>query len=126
MSGRPSRIGAGALAAALVVTATALAASPVKGGDYRGTFNGGQKELRVRVASSGRKATARLYCSKEHSGTLSLPIVHGAFKGSKTSGGTLLWSVKGRFTSRTTIKAGVHIKALCDGRSGKAKLTLVP
>jgi hypothetical protein len=126
VSGKAGRIGAAAIATALVVSATAVAATPVKGGSYRGKFNGGAKELRVRVASSGRRVTARLYCTNEHVGTLSLPVVHGAFKGSKSSGGTLLWSVKGRFSTRTTIDAGVHIKALCDGRSGKAHLTLVP
>jgi hypothetical protein len=124
MNSRMQRVLAGAAVALLAATPAAFAAAPTHGGLYVG--QGSTKKIALRVSSSGKHFKARLYCFRQNQGAISGTISHGKFSGHKSTGGTLLWSLKGGFTSKTAGKLTLHIGSLCDGHGGHLALALAP
>ncbi|HEY3186750.1 MAG TPA: hypothetical protein VGJ70_04720 [Solirubrobacteraceae bacterium] len=114
------------LIAAVVVLAAlpaaATAASPKKGGTYKGETSNGVK-LVLKVEPSGKTGKADLFCSRSHiSAIRSFPITGGRFRGIRKTGDVKIFSIKGRFTTQTTAKVTVSLKAACAG--GDHQLTL--
>jgi hypothetical protein len=124
MNTRTQRVAAGAALALLALTPSAFAAAPTHGGLYIG--QGSTKKIALRVSSSGKHYTARLYCFRQSQGTISGAITRGTFSGHKSTGGTLLWSIRGSFSSKDAGKVTLHIGSLCDGHGGHLGLALAP
>jgi hypothetical protein len=116
-----------ALALSLLVSA-AVAAVPTKNGQYSGTLQGGEKELRIHVSPDGTTATGFVYCSGQKSGTFPrFPIVKGAFKVTDKVGGTPVATATGTVISATQLKARLNLSpdsAICDGKGGTIYLKL--
>jgi hypothetical protein len=120
-----------ALAALVAATFPALlsAAAPTKGGTYTGELaeTAGRLEKRIvlKVSSSGATGRARLACGDTRIGLSSkFSIEKGKFTAKKSVGSTLVWRLKGKFTSKQKAKAKLYLPAVCDGRGGKLTLSL--
>lgn len=124
MRPRVLKVASGTALAVFAVTSLALAAAPTHGALYIG--EGSAKKVALRVSSSGKGYVARLYCDRHGVGRIRGTIKHGAFSGHQSTGGTLLWSIKGSFSSRDSGKLTLHVGALCDGRGGHLALTRTP
>ena len=125
----PSAVTAFALVAVtLTVAATANAASPTANGQYSGTIQSGEKELRLHVSADGKTATGFVYCSLSKAGTFPrFPIVAGAFKVTDKVGGTAVATATGTVLSATRIKVRLNLSpdsAICDGHGGTVFLKL--
>jgi hypothetical protein len=113
--------------AALLVTAVALAAAPVKNGLYIGklTGRGLEKRVELHVAKSGKTATAGLYCANTLAGKLKpFPITKGRFNATKRVGSVLVFRLKGHFVTKATVAVGLLPRAVCDGVGGSFTLKL--
>jgi hypothetical protein len=124
MNTRIPRVALAVVVALVVLASSAFAAAPTHGGLYIG--QGSTKKIALRVSSSGKHYTARLYCYRQSQGTISGAITHGKFSGHKSTGGTLLWSIRGSFSSKDAGKVTLHVGSLCDGHGGHLGLTLAP
>jgi hypothetical protein len=120
----------GTLIASLAVTATvAEAAQPAKGGAYVGklseTAARSEKRVVLKVASSGKTGRVRLSCSSTRAGLSGkFDISGGKFTAKKMVGSTLVWRLKGKFSSRSKARATLYAPAVCDGKGGKVTLKL--
>jgi len=112
----------------LAVTAAALAANPKRGGFYTGTKAGTvSKKLTLKVSQDRKRAVANLYCADQHTGKIkNVEISKGSFSGKQKVGSTLVWSVKGSFSSASKASAKVNLNSVCDGVGFKVTLTLAP
>jgi hypothetical protein len=112
------------IALVLALAAVALAVNPKKGATYSGSKTGAvEHKISLKVASNGKSAIVNLYCSGHHVSVMkNVVIAKGKFAGRKTLGSTLVWKIKGSFTSSTTAKATATLSSICDG--GRAILTL--
>ncbi len=112
------------VAALLATYATAaLAANPTKGATYVADSPGGatrgEMKISMRVASSGKSATVKVYC-----GSATVPqnaprfaITGGRFRVVKKSGPSLiLWTLSGHFVSSTKATATLNMVRTCDGK----------
>ncbi len=120
-----------ALVTVLALPAAALAASPTRGGRYDGVTSGTAqvtKRLVVKVAPNGATATAQLYCGtgRGPTGVPRFKITHGRFTAARHQGTILIFSLKGRFTTRTSATVLLHSGVFCDGKSATIKVKLVP
>jgi hypothetical protein len=120
-----------ALAALLAGAFPALliAASPKKGGTYAGelseTAGRISKRVVLKVSSTGATGRARLQCADTRIGLSSkFTISKGKFTAKKAIGSSLVWRLKGKFTSKETAKAKLYLPAVCDGKGGKITLEL--
>jgi hypothetical protein len=113
-------------ASVLSGAAVALAASPKKGGVYDGIKPGlVKKEIVLRVSKDGKSAFASLRCADTLSSTISNVSIHkGSFSGTKRTGSLVIWTLSGRFTSKTQATAHAFLHAVCDGGSVNLTLTL--
>ena len=120
---------------ALVVTAflatTAVAALPTKGAVYEGTLYASgvpalTKQVRVKVAASGKSARVTWSCGVGRApSSLQFPIkADGTFKAYSNTGSLTVWSFIGRFVSKQKARAVLHLNATCDGRGGTLNLAL--
>ncbi len=109
-------------------TAVALAASPRKGGVYQGTQAGVvSKQLVLRVSKNGKSAFVSLRCAGTLASTMSnVAIRKGKFHGTKKTGSLVIWTLNGRFTSKTAATAHAFLHAVCDGGNVNLTLALVP
>ncbi len=116
-----------AVAMAMSLPASALAAHPTKGGRYTGDLaETGQrlaKHVVVKVANSGKTASVKLNCADTPAGSIKDFDIDsdGSFKATK---GNHAWSFKGQFTSKSEINAKLSLKAVCDGKGGRLTLEL--
>ena len=115
-------------AMALSGAAIALAASPKKGGVYIGTKSAlVKKQIVLRVSKDGKSAFASLRCADTLASTMSNITIHkGRFSGTRSTGSLVIWTLTGRFTSKTTATASAFLHAVCDGGTVRLTLTLVP
>jgi hypothetical protein len=120
-----------ALVASLSVAAVALAASPTKGGKYVGTRDGGttsiSKTISLKVAPNGKSASAVLYCGSGRApgGAPRFAISKkGYFRAVRKTGTITLWTLKGRFVSKTQAVTTLHAVTTCDGKGGTITLDL--
>ena len=120
------RIALCTIALALLLAGIALAANPTKGGTYTGTKAGViEKKLSLKVAKNGKTAIANLYCAGKHVSVMKgVVIAKGKFTGRKTLGSSLIWKLKGSFSSSTAAKATATLSAICDGGRAILNLTL--
>jgi hypothetical protein len=122
---RRMRLTLATLALLLAVTGAglALAATPKKGGLYSGQKDlGTTKKVVVRVSKSGKNVLARLYCDKRGVGALKAAVKGGRFSARRETSGTLLWAIKGHFTSKKSLRVKLTVLALCDGTGGSLTL----
>lgn len=117
-----------ALVVSLVMGSVALAASPQKGATYVGTRGGGTtsvvKKVSLKVAASGKSATALLYCGvgRQPSGAPRFAIAKGHFRAVRKTGSVTLWTLTGHFVSKTQAEATLNVVTTCDGKGGKITL----
>jgi hypothetical protein len=131
-----ARAGISAIGALVVV----LAAAPVvpastprhtsfraKDGNYKGTLSVGiKKVVYFTVSQHGTKGVARLVCDGQPYGRVSMPITGRTFTGKhQLSPGVQVWTLSGRFSSKTTATAHLSGNTVCDGKSGNVKLALI-
>lgn len=127
---------AAALAVALAVTASALAAQPKKGGRYdgylyKGTTTGSQKHLRIIVAPTGKTGLLLWWCGTTENISARKQArfrvnPDGTFKaGDPLNNPTYtVWSASGRFVSASQARVQLRIPSWCDGKGGLATLAL--
>jgi hypothetical protein len=125
---RRLRLVAGACAAALVLAASALGASPMKGREYTGLIHSSPFAMRVLVSvnATGTKLRFTYWCGTGRAPTLAfgIPIdATGHFKHTKATGSQWVWKMAGRFTSPTTAFVSLNSIA-CGGSKGRTSLTL--
>jgi len=115
---------------ALLAT-TAFAALPTKGAVYEGTLYASgtpalTKQVRVKVAASGKSARVTWSCGVGRGqSTLQFPIkADGTFKAYSNTGSLTVWSFIGRFVSKQRARAVLHLNATCDGKGGTLNLAL--
>jgi hypothetical protein len=115
-------------AAGLTVAGAALAAAPTRGGTYIGTNSTFvQKQLVLRVSKNGRTAYASLRCAGTLASTMSnVAIRNGSFHATKRTGSVVIWTLNGRFLSKTTATASAFLHAVCDGGNVHWTLKLLP
>jgi hypothetical protein len=108
--------------------ATAEAANPVKGATYVGSRGGGTssliKKVSLKVTADGTSATALLYCgtARQPSGAPRFKIANGRFRAVRKTGSITLWTLSGRFVSRTKAVATLNVVTTCDGKGGSISL----
>jgi hypothetical protein len=124
-------VGLVALAAAVVVAGSALAAAPKKGGVYEGTLHASgtvalNKKVRLVVAKTGLSARVLWWCGEGRPpSTVSVKIAKdGSFAGTSNVGTLTVWLIKGRFTTPGKARAALQLKAICDGKGGTVNLAL--
>lgn len=116
------------LVASFVLGSAAFAASPQTGATYVGTRGGGTssliKKVSLKVAASGTTATALLYCgtSRQPSSAPKFTITKGRFSAVRKTGAITLWTLRGRFVSKTTAVATLNVVSTCDGKGGDITL----
>jgi hypothetical protein len=105
------------------------ASSPQKGATYVGTRGGGTtsliKKVSLKVAPSGKSATALLYCGtgRQPSGAPRFAIANGRFRAVRKTGSITLWTLTGHFVSKTKAVAKLNVVTTCDGKGGDITLT---
>ena len=82
----------------------------------------------IKVAPSGAAATAQLYCGtgRGPTGVPKFVIAKGRFTVARRQGTILIFSLKGRFTTRTKATVVLHSGVFCDGKSTMITAELVP
>lgn len=128
---RSALVGVAAVVLATVLASTALAALPTKGAVYKGTLYASgvpalTKQVRVKVAASGKSARVTWSCGVGRAqSTLQFPIKpDGTFKAYSNTGSLTVWSFVGRFVSKQKARAVLHLNATCDGKGGTLNLAL--
>lgn len=126
-----SLLGVTAVVLAGIMASTALAATPAKSGVYKGTLHASAiaaltKEVRIKVAASGKSARVTWWCGTSRApSTLQFPIkADGTFRAYSNTGSLTVWSFIGRFVSKQRARAVLHLNATCDGKGGTLNLTL--
>jgi hypothetical protein len=119
--------------AVLVLPATALAATPTKGGVYQGALyetstTAIKKKVRLVVTKAGTSARVIWWCGEGRApSTLRVQIAtDGTFKGTSNVGTLTVWAVKGKFVSANKARMALQLKAVCDGKGGTVSLELQP
>jgi hypothetical protein len=108
----------------VALPSAALAANPTRHATYKGQ-DSKEVELVLKTSSNGKRGRADLYCSKAHVSRIrSFAIRHGRFYGVRKTGSVKIFSIKGHFTSRTTARVTVSLKAACAGGDHHLTLTL--
>ena len=127
----PVRFGITVVVLIVVLTSTALAAAPTKGGTYEGTLHASgvaalTKQVRIKVAATGKSARVTWTCGVGRSpSSLQFPIkADGSFKAYSNNGSLTVWSFVGRFVTKQRARAALGLKATCDGKGGTVNLTL--
>ncbi len=107
------------------------AAVPKGGGVYRGTLHASaiaavSKEIRITVLPTRTKARVMFFCgSGRPSNVITVAVGPGGrFRGNSNTGSITVWSIVGRFTTRTTAVVVLHLQSTCDGKGGRAVLKL--
>jgi hypothetical protein len=97
-----------------------------KDGNYKGTLTVGLKKVvYFTVSKNGTKGAARLVCDGQPYGRIHMSITKHAFSGKhQLSPGVEVWTLSGRFSSKTTATAHLGANAVCDGKSGNVKLAM--
>jgi hypothetical protein len=130
-----ARAGISAISALVLVLAAApmvAASTPrhtsfrAKDGNYKGTLSVGiKKVVYFTVSQHGTKGVARLVCDGQPYGRVSMPITGRTFSGKyQRSPGVGVWTLSGRFSSKTTATAHLGSSHVCDGKSGNVNLAL--
>ena len=114
------------LALSVSLASVALAAHPKKNAVYVGVWRDKTDKLSIHVSSTERSGHAKLWCFKAFQGTSSRFAIsrQGYFKAAYYFAGSLEWSARGHFTSRTTAVASVHLAIACSGIGSARNLTL--
>ena len=126
-----SIVGVTAVVVTALLATTAFAALPTKGAVYEGTLYASgtpalTKQVRVKVAASGKSARVTWSCGTGRApSTLQFPIkADGTFKAYSNTGSLTVWSFIGRFVSKQKARAVLHLNATCDGKGGTLNLAL--
>ncbi len=126
-----SIVGVTAVVVTALLATTAFAALPTKGAVYEGTLYASgtpalTKQVRVKVAASGKSARVTWSCGTGRApSTLQFPIkADGTFKAYSNTGSLTVWSFIGRFVSKQKARAVLHLNATCDGKGGTLNLVL--
>ena len=126
-----SIVGVTAVVVTALLATTAFAALPTKGAVYEGTLYASgtpalTKQVRVKVAASGKSARVTWSCGVGRApSTLQFPIkADGTFKAYSNTGSLTVWSFIGRFVSKQKARAVLHLNATCDGKGGTLNLVL--
>ena len=126
-----SIVGVTALVVAAVLASSALAALPAKGAVYKGTLYASgtaalTKEVRVKVAATGKSARVTWWCGAGRApSSLQFPInADGTFKAYSNTGSLTVWSFIGKYVSKQKARAVLHLNATCDGKGGTLNLVL--
>jgi len=126
-----SIVGVTAVVVTALLATTAFAALPTKGAVYEGTLYASgtpalTKQVRVKVAASGKSARVTWSCGVGRGqSTLQFPIkADGTFKAYSNTGSLTVWSFIGRFVSKQKARAVLHLNATCDGKGGTLNLAL--
>ena len=126
-----SIVGVTAVVMTALLATTAFAALPTKGAVYEGTLYASgtpalTKQVRVKVAASGKSARVTWSCGVGRGqSTLQFPIkADGTFKAYSNTGSLTVWSFIGRFVSKQRARAVLHLNATCDGKGGTLNLAL--
>ncbi len=126
-----SIVGVTAVVVTALLATTAFAALPTKGAVYEGTLYASgtpalTKQVRVKVAASGKSARVTWSCGTGRApSTLQFPIkADGTFKAYSNTGSLTVWSFIGRFVSKQRARAVLHLNATCDGKGGTLNLAL--
>ena len=126
-----SIVGVTALVVVAALASSALAALPTKGAVYKGTLYASgapalTKEVRIKVAATGKSARVTWWCGAGRApSSLQFPITaDGTFKAHSNTGSLTVWSFTGRFVSKQRARAVLHLKATCDGKGGTLNLAL--
>ncbi|CAN5189468.1 hypothetical protein BH20ACT13_BH20ACT13_11450 [soil metagenome] len=126
-----SIVGVTAVVVTALLATTAFAALPTKGAVYEGTLYASgtpalTKQVRVKVAASGKSARVTWSCGVGRApSTLQFPIkADGTFKAHSNTGSLTVWSFIGRFVSKQKARAVLHLNATCDGKGGTLNLVL--
>jgi hypothetical protein len=119
------------VALAATLAASSFAAAPTKGALYEGTLYASgtaalTKQVRLKVASSGKSARVTWSCGVGRSpSTLVFAVTSaGTFKAYSNTGTLTVWSFVGRFVSPTAVRAVLHLNTTCDGKGGTLNLKL--
>jgi hypothetical protein len=119
------------VALAGVLAAASLAATPTRGALYEGTLYASgtaaiTKVVRLKVAATGKTARVSWACGTGRApSTVQFAIKpDGTFKAYSNTGTLTVWSFVGRFVTRTTARAVLHLNASCDGKGGTLNLKL--
>ncbi len=126
-----SIVGVTAVVVTALLATTAFAALPTKGAVYEGTLYASgtsalTKQVRVKVAASGKSARVTWSCGTGRApSTLQFPIkADGTFKAYSNTGSLTVWSFIGRFVTKQKARAVLHLNATCDGKGGTLNLVL--
>jgi len=130
-----ARTGISAMSAFVLVLAGApavVASTPkhtsfrAKDGNYKGTLSVGVKKVvDLKVTRNGTKANALLVCDGQPYGHIFMSITNRAFSGKhQLSPGVQVWTLSGRFSSKTTATAHLGGGGVCDGKSGNINLAI--
>ena len=126
-----SIVGVTAVVVTALLATTAFAALPTKGAVYEGTLYASgapalTKQVRVKVAASGKSARVTWSCGSGRApSTLQFPIkADGTFKAYSNTGSLTVWSFIGRFVTKQKARAVLHLNATCDGKGGTLNLAL--
>jgi len=126
-----SIVGVTAVVVTALLATTAFAALPTKGAVYEGTLYASgtpalTKQVRVKVAASGKSARVTWSCGTGRApSTLQFQIkADGTFKAYSNTGSLTVWSFIGRFVSKQKARAVLHLNATCDGKGGTLNLVL--
>jgi len=126
-----SIVGVTAVVVTALLATTAFAALPTKGAVYEGTLYASgvpalTKQVRVKVAASGKSARVTWSCGVGRApSSLQFPIkADGTFKAYSNTGSLTVWSFIGRFVSKQKARAVLHLNATCDGKGGTLNLAL--
>jgi hypothetical protein len=109
----------------------AFAALPTRGGTYEGTLYASgtaaiTKQVRLKVTADGKSARVTWWCGTGRApSSLQFAVkADGTFKAFNNTGKLTVWSFVGRFLSKDTVRAALHLNAICDGKGGNVNLAL--
>ena len=124
-----SIVGLTAVALAAILASTAAAALPAKGATYKGTLYASgtpalTKDVRIKVAASGKSARVIWSCGAGRApSTIQFAIKpDGTFRAFSNTGSLTVWSFVGKFVSAQRVRAVLHLNATCDGKGGTLNL----